>query len=287
MEKENWTPLKIIQWAVPYLKQKGFENARFDAECLVAYALGLDRLKVYLQFDRPLIPSELSTIRELIKRRSSHEPLQYITGNREFFGLNFKVTPSVLIPRPETEILVENVIKYLEKIPEEERTVLDLGTGSGCIGISIAKSVKCQIWAVDISEEALEVAKENGAKLETPHIRWRKGSWFTALEKDDPKQFKVVVSNPPYIAENERKDLPSEVANFEPDVALFAGSDGMNAYKELKEDIWNWLTPKGVAFLELHSKQVNLITSLFEEFDFKKALIPDLQGLERVLILEK
>ncbi len=287
MENANWTPLKIIQWAVPYLKQKGFENARFDAECLVAHALGLDRLKVYLQFDRPLVPSELSTIRELIKRRSNHEPLQYIIGTREFYGLNFKVTPAVLIPRPETEILVENAVKFLCEIPEDERTVLDLGTGSGCISISIAKSIPCKVWAVENSETALEIAKENSIQLGTPDICWRKGSWFFALEESDPKRFKMIVSNPPYLAESEKKELSPEVSEFEPEVALFAGSNGLNAYKEIQIDLWNRLSPKGVACFELHSKQAILITQLFEDSKFKKTLIQDLQGLDRLLVLEK
>ena len=142
-EKAMWTPLKIIQWAVPYLTQKGVSHARFDVECLIAHALKIDRLKVYLQFDRPLDPSELTLIREYLKRRALHEPIQYILGVREFFGHSFKVRPGVLIPRPETEQLVELAIEYLKGIPEENRLVLDLGTGSGCIAISLAKAIPC------------------------------------------------------------------------------------------------------------------------------------------------
>src|SRR5581483_9505472 len=196
--KAVWTPLKIIQWAVPFLAQKGILHPRLDVELLIAHALKLDRLKVYLQFDRPLDPQELSIIRELLKRRSFFEPIQYITGEKEFFGFKFKVAPGVLIPRPETELLVEKAIEYLKEIPEEKRIVLDLGTGSGCISISIAKTVKCRIWAVDISEKALEIAVFNGSKLGAEGIQWRRGNWFDALNSSDPNQFTLIVSNPPY-----------------------------------------------------------------------------------------
>src|ERR1700679_4082874 len=209
-EKVMWTPLKIIQWAVPYLTQKGIPHARFDVECLIAHALKIDRLKVYLQFDRPLDPDELTLIREFLKRRALNEPIQYILGVREFFGHSFKVGPGVLIPRPETEQLVELAIQHLKGIPEENRSVLDLGTGSGCIAISVAKAIPCQVWAVDISDKALHMARENADNLGITTIQWRPGSWFSALKDEDLGQFQLILSNPPYIPLGEKAQLEEQ-----------------------------------------------------------------------------
>jgi len=286
--KPLWTPLKIIQWAVPYLGEKGIPNARFDVETLIAFALKIDRLKVYLQFDRPLDGSELSVIRELLKRRSQNVPIQYLTGKREFYGLTFKVSPDVLIPRPETEQVVEEAIQYLKGIPEEKRLVLDLGTGSGCIALSIAKNVPCRIWAVDISEKALIIAAENAQALSVEEaVRWRNGDWFSALNSKDPDQFQVIVSNPPYISLNETRDLPSEVRDFEPPEALFGGETGLNAYKELAQNMNKRLILGGIALIEIHPHRQNAISELFKSPDLKETLCRDLQGLPRVLKLEK
>lgn len=286
-EKAIWTPLKIIQWAVPYLTQKGVPHARFDVECLIAHALKMDRLKVYLQFDRPLDPDELTLIRELLKRRALHEPIQYILGTREFFGHPFKVAPGVLIPRPETEHLVELAVEYLKGVPEEKRTVLDLGTGSGCIAISVAKTIPCQVWAVDLSDKALEIAQENGTKLETLSIQWRKGSWFSGLRPEDPGQFHLILSNPPYIPLSEKAGLEPQVRDFEPNEALFGGESGLEAYETLALSLEQRLLPSGAAFLELHADGLDKVLPLFEKTGLKGSAYPDLQGHARVLRLER
>lgn len=284
--KPVWTPLKIIQWAVPYLTQKGIQNPKFDSEILIAHALGIDRLKVYLQFDRPLDASELNNIRESIKRRAAHEPVQYITGSREFFGIPFKVAPGVLIPRPETEHLVEAALDHLKKLPEEERLVLDLGTGSGCIALSLAKTLPCRIWAIDISAKALNIAKENAVNLGvSDRIEWREGDWFDALTPDDPHLFKVILSNPPYIPTVEKDGLAIEVRDFEPSEALFAGESGLAAYENLAESLPGRLASGGVALLELHDKGYNKVRSLFEGRNLGIKAIEDLQGFVRVLEL--
>ena len=286
-EKETWTPLKIVQWAVPFLTQKGLPNARFDAETLIAHALDLDRLKVYLQFDRPLDPGELAKIRELMKRRAQHEPIQYITGKREFFGLPIKVSPAVLIPRPETELIVEKALEYLKTVPERERLVLDLGTGSGCIGLSIIKSLDCRVWAVDISEKALELANENARFLGVEdRLELRKGDWFSALLPTDPSQFCLVVSNPPYIADGEEAELAKEIRDFEPREALFAGENGLSAYQNIAGHLLNRLKPGGKGLLEIHSARLQPILDLFNG-NQEKAFHRDLQGLPRVLEINK
>lgn len=279
-----WTPLKILQWAVPFLTQKGIESPRLDAEILVAHALGIKRLQVYLQYDRPLDKEELALMRGFFQRRAQREPIQYITGTREFYRLSFSVAPGVLIPRPETELLVEKALEYLKTLPEEQRLVLDLGTGSGCIAISIAKSLSSRVWGVDLSEMALNRAKTNGEKLEASELTWRQGSWFEALKPDDPKQFQVILSNPPYIPMEEKENLAPEVRDFEPSEALFAENDGLKAYEEIAKGLKTHLLPGGKVFLELEAKGYDKVRGLFDgEWDLKGH--SDLQGIIRVLEL--
>jgi release factor glutamine methyltransferase len=279
-----WTPLKIIQWAVPYLSQKGIPNPRFDVELLISHALKMDRLKVYLQFDRPLDAQELEAIRHLLKRRAEREPIQYIIGRREFFGLDFQVGSGVLIPRPETEQLVEQAIECLKPLSEEERLVLDLGTGSGCIAIAIAKSIPCRVWAVDISQKALELARRNGENLEVgPFIQWRQGHWFEALKPEDPPQFSVITSNPPYIPLGEKADLAPEVMNYEPSEALFAENEGLKAYEEVAQGLKSKLTPNGTVLFEIHANAYDKVSGLLVNLGFKETLYRDLQGHPRVI----
>lgn len=284
---QSWTPLKIIQWAVPYLGQRGVQHPRFDAETLIAFALKIDRLKVYLQFDRPLDAAELDLIREMMKRRSRLEPIQYITGQREFYGLPFAVTRDVLVPRPETELLVELAVEYLKTLPEEKRVVLDLGTGSGCIALSVAKNIPCRVWAVDISGKALEVAKKNGENLKVDSIQWREGNWFSALKPGDPEQFQVILSNPPYIALSEKAGLSPEVRDFEPFEALFSGENGLRDYEVLAGELDQRLLPDGMALFELQANRSDNIAALFRGPKWQETVYPDLQGLARVLKLKK
>jgi release factor glutamine methyltransferase len=279
--------MRILQWAVPYLTKKGIKTARLDAECLIAFVLGIDRLKVYLQFDRPLSPSELGLLRDFMRRRSAHEPLQYILGKREFYGHSFMVEPGVLIPRPETEHLVDAALEYLHKNNWESPKVLDLGTGSGCVAISIAKAFSAEIWGVDRSQKALEIARKNAEVLHPEgSYHWRFGIWFDALTQEDPEKYHVIVSNPPYVLEGEKENLDDEIRLFEPEEALFAGKDGLKAYQEISNSIEQKLMRGGVALLELHSHNVEKIKKTFEGFQGRQKVLPDLQGLPRILCLE-
>jgi release factor glutamine methyltransferase len=282
---EVWTPLRILQWAVPYLKEKGVESPRLDVECLLAKALACDRLKVYLQYDRPLSAEERASLRDWVARRAKREPLSYILGEREFYGLPFEVNPQVLIPRPESELLVEKAKEILEKLPNAERKVLDLGTGSGCLAVALAKTVPdCQVWAVDAFPGALETAKRNAERNGVEiKVHFRLGSWFEALKSDDPQAFPVIVSNPPYISEAERGELAPEILQYEPEGALFAGADGLSAYQALRVGLQERLTPGGWAFLELNSNLADQIEALWG--DWTHLTYKDLQGLSRVLAL--
>jgi release factor glutamine methyltransferase len=262
--QEVWTPIKILQWAVPYLSQKGIKTARLDAECLIAQTLGVDRLRVYLQFDRPLSSSELDRLRDFMKRRALREPLQYILGSREFFGHSFKVNSGVLIPRPETEHVVETALKYLRSKGWNYPKILDLGTGTGCIAISIAKNYPVEVWGVDLSEKALEMAIYNAQTIHPEGVyHWRQGNCFQALLPSDPKSFQVILSNPPYLLENEIDELDDEIKLFEPKEALFAGKDGMDVYREIAGNLFQKLAPDGVGILELHSNNVDKIMEVF------------------------
>jgi release factor glutamine methyltransferase len=280
-----WTPLKVLQWAVPYLKEKGVESPRLDVECLLAKALHCDRLKVYLQYDRPLSREERGLLREWVGRRAKREPLAYLLGEREFFGLPFEVNPSVLIPRPESELLVEKAKAFLETLPTEERCVIDLGTGTGCLAVAIAHSVPdCRVWAVDRSQAALETAQRNAQKNEVEgRIAFRLGSWWSALQSGDPAKFNVLVSNPPYISAGEKSDLAPEITEYEPKEALFAGADGLNDYRAIQEGLVGHLQPGGKAFLELNSNISDKIIRIFEPIP--NDICHDLQGLPRVLAL--
>jgi len=285
---EVWTPLRILQWAVPYLKAKGLSQPKLDAELLLAHALGIDRLKVYLQFDRPLDREELDLIRGFFKRRATQEPIQYIIGTREFFGYPFHVGPGVLVPRPETEHLVEKALSFLGRVPEEERTILDLGTGSGCIALSIAKGTPCRVWAVERSEQALDIAKRNGAVLGVGSVHWRLGDWYGALQEGDPLEFQLLVSNPPYITLGEMEGMAQEVKGFEPSEALFAGEDGMVAYREIAGKAWEKLAPGGGLLLETHPDRWEGVCALFPEGPWQeREVIRDLAGHPRVLAFKK
>ncbi len=287
MNQGIWTPLKILQWAVPYLTQKGIKTARLDAECLIACSLGIDRLKVYLQFDRPLNADELDRLREFMKRRANREPLQYILGCREFYGHSFKVKPGVLIPRPETEHLVERAVEQLKKNNWKSPKVLDLGTGSGCIAISISKAFSAEFWGVDQSQKALDLAANNAVTIDPDgSYHWRLGNWFDALTPEDPEQYHVIVSNPPYIPEKEKNELQDEIRLFEPKEALFAGEDGLTAYHEISLTLFKRLLPGGIALLEIHSNNAENIQKTFADFPGYKSVLPDLQGLPRILSLE-
>jgi release factor glutamine methyltransferase len=284
----TWTPLKVLQWAVPFLRTKGLPNPKLDSELLLAHALGIDRLKVYLQFDRPLDRAELDLIRGYFIRRAGQEPIQYITGTREFFGYPFQVGPGVLIPRPETEHLVEKAISFLGAIPEREPRVLDLGTGSGCIALSLAKKVSCRVWAVEKSEKALKVAIQNGIFLGVGTIHWRLGDWYGALQRTDPAQFHLLVSNPPYVSHEEKEMLDPEVLEFEPSEALFAEESGMGAYRKIAEKAWEKLIPGGNLILETHPDRWEEVSALFPEGAWRqRELIRDLSGHPRVLALKR
>lgn len=228
MTSRTWTIREVLDWATQDFAARGITSPRLDAELLVAKALGTDRVGLYLDLYRPLVDAERNEIRPLVARRREREPVAYILGHRDFYGRRFKVSPSVLIPRPDTETLVEHALAC---IPENAACrVLDVGTGSGVIAVTIAAMRPLAVvTATDISEAALEVAAENAERLQVAsRIRFERADLL-----GDAEQYDVIVSNPPYIARADLAALQPEIREHEPMTALEAGEDGLDVIKAL------------------------------------------------------
>ena len=244
---ESWTILRMILWSAEYLKNKGVETGRLDAEWLLAAALGVDRLQLYLKYDRPLRFEEREAFKPLLRRRAGREPLQYIIGRTGFRELELKTDPRVLIPRPETELLVQEVLDWASAGAE---SVWDMGTGAGAVALSLAaEGTWTRVVATDVSPEALSVAADNAERYDLGgHVEFREGSLFEPLEEGE--RFDVIVSNPPYIAEGEKGELQPEVRDWEPPEALFAGEDGLDVIRQLVAGAPNHLVSGGLLALE-------------------------------------
>jgi len=257
MTSKAWCIKTLLETATDYLVEKKIENARLNAEVLLAHQLHVKRISLYLNFDQPLTEKEVSGYRDLIRRRLKREPLQYITGIQEFWSLAFKVNPHVLIPRPETEILVEQALTLAGSFHEAPTRVLDLGTGCGVISVSMAKEVpETLILATDISGEALIVARENAQNHGVVNrITFLRGDLFEPLMPEKPG-FHLIASNPPYVSTHEIQGLLPEVALHEPRLALDGGKDGMNFLRKIIYQAPHFLRPGGWLLLEMSPYQV-------------------------------
>lgn len=256
-QPETWTTLKILSWTKDYLAAKGIDNARLEAEWLLCAATGLDRVGLYLNFDKPLNDEELASYRVMVTRRGRREPLQHILGTQEFCGLEFEVTPDVLIPRHDTETLVQEA---LARMPGAA-TILDIGTGSGCIAVSLARQLpQVAITAVDISEAALAVARRN-AERNGVAIEFLQGSLYEPVAG---RQFDLIVSNPPYIPSRDIVVLEPEVRDFDPRGALDGGADGLDIYRALIPSALPCLNPGGWLLVEIGAGQDHDVEQLFQ-----------------------
>ena len=277
------TVLESIKLATEYLNGKGIESGRANAELLLADILKCRRLDLYLLFDRPLTDTELQLYRGFLKRRGIFEPLQYILGKIEFYGIELKVTPDVLIPRPETELLVENVLNHLSK--ENEQLILDIGCGSGNIDIALAlNSEKINVFATDIDEKALNLASENAEK----HNVASKIKFFRHnILKDESSifpMFDFVVSNPPYVSKETYLTLQREIREFEPGIAVSDGGDGYTFYRTISEKISKKIKPKGKLFFEVAEGQSNSVVKIMEQNNFKDITVKkDYQKIDRIV----
>lgn len=248
----SWSVLELVRWTTDYLAGKGIREPRLNAELLLAGVLGLKRLDLYLQFDRPMRPAELDDFRSRLKRRARHEPLQYIAGHADFRDLRLRVDRRVLIPRPETEQLVGEVLARCAG--REGLTALDLGTGSGAIALSLATEGPFRrVVATDLSADALALARANQAEVAPGSpVEFREGHLFDPVRS---QRFDVVVSNPPYVGESERGSLDAEVRDWEPAGALFSGSDGLELIAELLRGAPDHLEPGGLLAVEIGAGQ--------------------------------
>lgn len=281
-----WTVLELIRWTTEYLAGKGLREPRLNAELLLAGVLGLKRLDLYLQFDRPLRAEELAGFRSRLKRRARHEPLQYIAGHADFRELRLKVDRRVLIPRPETEQLVGEVLARCAG--REGLTALDIGTGSGAIALSLATEGPFRrVVATDLSADALAAARENLSEAApAAPVEFRQGSLFEPVRGE---RFDVVVSNPPYVGEEERDSLDAEVREWEPATALFAGRGGLDVIATLAREAADHLEPGGLLALEIGAGQGREVLALLEAADALTGveLRRDLSGRDRFVLARR
>lgn len=277
------TVLEIIKRSTEFLDRHGVESPRLNAELLIGHALGLKRMQLYLQFERPLTEAELANLRPLIKRRGEREPLQYILGTADFAGLTLKVDRRALIPRPETELLVEIARTACSAAPAR---VLDLGTGSGAIALVLAGHFPgAAVVATDVSDAALALARENAGALGlVDRVQWVRSDWFAGLPAELPP-FDLIVSNPPYLAEAEVAETEPEVRNHEPRGALTSGPDGLEAIAVIVREAKGRLVPGGRLLLETGIAQHARILALAREAGYAAAESrPDLTGRDRFIL---
>ncbi len=250
-----WTIGRLLSWTADFLARHGVEDARLSGEVLLAHAAGCRRIDLYARFDRELEKSRLDRFRDSVKRAAAHEPVAYLVGKKEFFSIPFEVTPDVLIPRAETEELVECVIDYARhRLPPEPLRVLDLGTGSGCIAIAILSQLHgATCVATDVSPAAIEVARNNAQRLGVADRLTLVQADRLAMPGDAVPQggFDVIVCNPPYIPFGQIAGLDAAVRDFEPHVALTDGGDGMSFYSAIADGAPAILSPEGVIAVEV------------------------------------
>ncbi|MBN2572799.1 MAG: peptide chain release factor N(5)-glutamine methyltransferase [Ignavibacteriales bacterium] len=281
------TVLEAIQLSTEYLEKKGIESPRLNAELLLADILNCKRFDLYLQFDKPIKEEEKNRYRKYLERRGNFEPIQYVLGYCDFYGLKLNLNTSVLIPRPETELLVETVIENVN--PNDKVRILDVGTGSGNISIALAKNLSdIEITAIDISNEAIEIAKANAElnlvqnKINFSNIDINK----FVLEKSD--KFNFVVSNPPYVSRVDYPTLQKEIVQYEPEIALTDNSDGLEFYRIISKIANEILITNGKLFFEIGLGQSEKVKEIMSENKFTNIYIKkDYSKIDRIIFGEK
>ncbi|MBO2521901.1 MAG: peptide chain release factor N(5)-glutamine methyltransferase [Clostridia bacterium] len=283
------TVMDYLQLATGHLDASGVESPRLDAEVLLADLLGIERIQLYVQHDRPLTRLEVDAYRQRIARRARREPVAYITGKREFYSLELKVDRRCLIPRPETEHLVETALAELGRrfAGEACLDVADIGTGSGAIAAGVAKGEpRARVTATDIDAGALELAAENLARLGlSGRVQLVRGDLLEPLQG---VLFHAILSNPPYIAESQWEHLPPDVRLYEPRGALLGGADGLDLIRRLIQEAWPRLVPRGFLALEIGHDQGEAVLELARARGYASAwLVQDLAGRDRVAVMAK
>ncbi|MBI1923586.1 peptide chain release factor N(5)-glutamine methyltransferase [Candidatus Poribacteria bacterium] len=281
---KTWRVIDLIQWTTEYFERHNIPTPRLDAELLLGHLLQKSRLQLYLHFETPVFQEQLSAFRELVKKRVDHTPVSYLTNHREFMSLNFYVDGRVLIPRPETEILVETVLQS----QKGKCRLIDIGTGSGAIAISLA--VNCpdsEIVATDLSADALIVAQQNAALHHcADRLTFLQGNLFEPAQELESQRFDWIVSNPPYVSEEDFPTLSPDVRDHEPKIALIAGGDGLDIIRRLVADAPRFLNPHGQLIMEIGYNQSGAVQQLIQSNPAYNEcqVIKDYSGIERVVI---
>lgn len=297
-KEEAWTIERVVRWATEDFKNRGIESPRLDAEVLLAHALGSTRVQLIIDSKRPLAKDELTRFKEAVRRRRTHEPVAYVRGEREFYGHTFRVDKRALIPRPDTEILVQVALERTSHLSMGMRTV-DLCTGTGCVAISIQlERPTSLVFATDLSAEAVALARENAHRLGAHTLAILEGSLFEPLARfrraglwreaerpdDDGLRFDLVSSNPPYIPSNDIAALMSDVRDFEPRLALDGGADGLDLLRTIVADAPTYLTEGGVLAVEVGAGEAPAVRALFEQHGYSEvAVARDYARIERVV----
>lgn len=288
MTMETWTIQRLLNWITDYFTKKGVDSPRLSAELLLCHVLKLERIQLYTLFDRVVSRTELDALHALVKRGGEHEPIAYLVGRCEFYSLTLTITRDCLIPRPETELLVERAIDFLRR-RSGSQAALDLCTGSGCIAAAIAKETPdVQVVATDICQAALSVAAGNIETLKlAERVRLLAGDLFDPVIKGlDTPAFDLIVSNPPYVSEAEYEALDKNVRDYEPKHALLAGPDGLDVYRCIIARAVEFLKPDGALMLEIGYAQAHSVCDLLEQAGaFSSIRIEkDLSGHDRIAI---
>lgn len=285
MEQENWTVAKVLDWTSEYFQNSGIPESRIDAEILLSYVMGFPRLQLYLKKDEPVGKIELSKFKELILERKSRKPISYILGEHEFMGLKFKVNSHTLIPRPETELLVEEAVKVSEQ--SSAKILLEIGTGSGNIAGTLAKYTNAsKVYSCDLSLEALRVAQENIDALGvSARVILKQGDVFEAFKNENLSgRVDIIISNPPYVALDEKDQLLPELS-FEPQSALFGGQDGLDFYRRIAKEAGVFLKKGGYILFEMNANKSAETQKILVDAGYKiERISKDYSGFDRIAI---
>ena len=277
-QTEIWTIIRLVEWGTSYFRKKKIDSPRLTIELMLCHVLNLKRFDLYMQFDQPLMEDELLQLRSMIKRRIAREPLQYIIGETEFHGRTFSVQPGVLIPRPETELLVDEALRRTKSL-----RCLDVGTGSGCIAVTIAlERPETEVVAIDLSEEAITIARQNAEQLNAKFIDFQQVDFFDDEAVKNLGSFDLIISNPPYVSTNEMSELQVEIRNHEPQMALTDGNDGLSFYRRFVELAPLLLRREGEIFLELGHGMAETVRKMFEKEGFHVEIYRDFDQIERI-----
>ncbi len=285
---EAWTIGRLLAWTQQHLEARSVDEPRLSAELLLAEAIGCRRIDLYARFADEPTDEQRAAFRQMVIGAAEHKPVAYLIGHKEFYSLDFKVTPDVLIPRPETELLVERALQWRLEHEQERYDVLDLCTGSGCVAVAIAKRQPTVfVVATDISEKALAVAAENAERHDVAdRVRCLRADMLDLPDDAAPESgFDIILANPPYVAEADRETLPPNVRKHEPALALYAGEDGLDAYRRIAGMVSKYLRSGGAVIVEVGYDQAEAVEAIMTADAGARSLTrhKDLAGIDRVI----